>query len=99
MRLSEPATDLGAAVAIASSFKGERVDPTTAVVGEIGLSGELRSVSQLDRRLSEVGNLGFKRMVVPATVGRRGTVRLSSAVEVVRVSTVSEAIDAALGRH
>src|SRR5690606_37671262 len=49
LRLSEPATDLGAAVAIASSFKGERVDPTTAVVGEIGLSGELRSVSQLDR--------------------------------------------------
>ena len=65
LRISEPAVDLAVATAIASSYRNQRVDPEMVLVGEIGLSGELRSVSQLERRLNEAAKLGFKRGLVP----------------------------------
>lgn len=65
LRISEPAADMAVAVAIASSFRNQRVDPQMVFLGEVGLSGELRSVSQADRRLSEAAKLGFRRAVVP----------------------------------
>jgi DNA repair protein RadA/Sms len=67
LRVTEPAIDLAAAVAIASSLQEIPADARTALVGEIGLSGELRSVSHLERRLREARSLGFERAVVPAT--------------------------------
>lgn len=67
LRISEPAADLAVALAIASSFRNLRTDPDLVLIGEIGLSGELRSVSQLERRLSEAAKLGFQRAVTPAT--------------------------------
>ena len=66
LRITEPAADLAVATAIASSFRNQRVDPDLALVGEIGLSGELRSVGQLERRLGEAGKLGFKRALYPS---------------------------------
>jgi DNA repair protein RadA/Sms len=66
LRITEPAADLAVAVAIASSFRNQRVDPNLVLVGEVGLSGELRSVSQLERRLGEAGKLGFTRALYPA---------------------------------
>ena len=66
MRITEPAADLAVAVAIASSFRNQRVDPDLALVGEIGLSGELRSIGQLERRLVEASKLGFKRALYPS---------------------------------
>lgn len=69
MRITEPAADLAVATAIASSFRNQRVDPDLALVGEIGLSGELRSVSQLDRRLGEAAKLGFQRALFPSPAG------------------------------
>ncbi len=96
LRIAEPAADLAVAIAVASSFKDRPVDPGTVAVGEIGLSGELRSVNQLDRRLNEAGRLGFSRVVVPAAAGRRGE-RAVAGIEVVRVGTVGEAIEAVLG--
>ena len=65
LRVREPAADLGIALSIASSFRDVGVDPQLAMVGEVGLSGELRSVSQLGRRVNEVARLGFKRCLVP----------------------------------
>jgi DNA repair protein RadA/Sms len=97
LRLSEPAADLGVAVAIASSFREARVEPRLLVVGEVGLSGELRSVGQLERRLQEASKLGFSRALVPATVGR-GLVRSPDGIALTRVASVGEAIDQALGR-
>lgn len=91
LRVREPAADLGVAVAIASSLREKRVRPGTAVVGEVGLSGELRSVSQFERRLSEAQRLGFERVVGPATLGR-GLVRPPEGLEIVRASSLSEAI-------
>ncbi len=96
LRIAEPAADLAVAIAVASSFKDRPVDPSTVAVGEIGLSGELRSVNQLDRRLNEAGRLGFSRVVVPAPAGRRNE-RGVAGIEVVRVGTVGEAIEAVLG--
>ncbi|HKG26787.1 MAG TPA: DNA repair protein RadA, partial [Thermomicrobiales bacterium] len=71
LRIVEPAADLALAIAVASSFKERLVDPRTVAIGEIGLSGELRSVNQLERRLGEAERLGFKRAVIPANLGRR----------------------------
>ena len=64
-------------------------------IGEIGLSGELRSVNQLERRLIEAQRLGFKRAVVPAALGRRSS-GFGEGLELVRASTLNEAIEAAL---
>ena len=57
--------DLAVAAAVASSFRELQVDPETVLIGEVGLSGELRSVSQLERRLAEAAKLGFKRAIYP----------------------------------
>lgn len=95
LRIVEPAADLAVAIAVASSFKERVADALTVAIGEIGLSGELRSVNQLERRLSEARRLGFRRAVVPAALGRRsGT--LGEGLELVRAATVGEAIEAAL---
>jgi DNA repair protein RadA/Sms len=96
LRIAEPAADLAVALAVASSFKDRQVDPHTVAVGEIGLSGELRSVAQLDRRLLEAGRLGFTRVVVPRSAAKRGRATADD-VELVRAGSVSEAIEAAVG--
>ncbi len=65
LRVGEPAADLAVACAIASSFRDVPVAGDLAIVGEVGLSGELRAVSQLETRLKEAGKLGFNRCLVP----------------------------------
>jgi DNA repair protein RadA/Sms len=95
LRIAEPAADLAIALAVASSFRDQQVDPRTVAVGEIGLSGELRSVNQLEKRLSEARRLGFSRVIVPPLLGRRGGA-FGDGLDLVRVSTVGEAIEAVL---
>lgn len=96
MRISEPGADLAVATAIASSLNDRLIDPRTVVIGEIGLSGEVRSVSQLDRRLLEASRLGFTRAIIPASIGRR-TKSIPAELAVTRVSTLAEAIEEAVG--
>ncbi|MFC1913118.1 DNA repair protein RadA [Chloroflexota bacterium] len=88
LKVGEPAADLGIALAIASSFRDMEVDPNLTVVGEVGLSGELRAVSQLERRASEAARMGFKRCLVPKV----GAKIVSKDIELIPVSTVREAI-------
>ncbi len=95
MRIQEPAADLGVAVAIASVARNAPVDPGMVLVGEIGLSGELRSVGQLERRLAEAAKLGFRRSLYPRTARKP---RASEGFEVIGVRSVSEALDIALQR-
>jgi DNA repair protein RadA/Sms len=95
LRVGEPAADLGMALAIASSFRDTGVDPALAAVGEVGLSGELRAASQLERRLTEAARLGFKRCIIPK-VGAKITPPKD--IEVIAVSTLREAIGAGLVR-
>ena len=90
LRIGEPAADLGIALSIASSFRDVGVDPQLAAVGEVGLSGELRAVSQLDRRVSEAARLGFARCLVPK-VGARVSPTPKD-IELIPVSTLREAI-------
>jgi len=96
LRIGEPAADLGIALSIASSFRDERVDPQLVAVGEVGLSGELRAVSQLDRRVSEAVRLGFRRCLVPK-VGAK--ISAPKALELIPVSTLREAIRVGLVRE
>jgi DNA repair protein RadA/Sms len=65
-------------------------------IGEIGLSGEIRSVTHLERRLAEAGRLGFARAIIPARLGRRGG-SLGEGLALTRVSTLAEAVEAAIG--
>jgi len=95
LRIGEPAADLGIALAITSSFRDLAVDPQMAVAGEVGLSGELRAVSQLERRVNEAARLGFKRCLVPRT---GGGVQAPKGIEVVPAGTLREAIGLGLVR-
>jgi DNA repair protein RadA/Sms len=95
LRVMEPAADLSVALAIASSFKERQIDHRMVAIGEIGLSGELRSVNQLDRRLNEARRLGFTKALVPPALGRRAG-SPPSGVELIRVATVAEAVDVTL---
>ncbi len=95
LRVHEPAADLALALAIASSHRDRPVPADLIALGEIGLSGELRSVTQLERRLSEAERLGFKRCVLPE-VGVRAR-RPKTLLELLPVGTVREAMRAVLG--
>jgi len=94
LNVTEPCADLSIACAIGSSYYERPLPTDTAVIGEIGLGGELRPVVQLERRVLEAQKLGFKRIVVP-----RSSEKLRSKVdiEVVRCDTVQSALDAVLG--
>ena len=65
LRINEPSMDLGLALAISSSFRNIPVDASVVVTGEIGLTGELRTVSFIEKRIMECEKLGFKKMVIP----------------------------------
>ena len=63
--VSEPAVDLGIAVGVASSAQDRPVDPYMIFVGEVGLAGEIRTVSRAEARVAEAGKLGFRKCVLP----------------------------------
>lgn len=65
MRISEPAVDLGVALVVASSFKNISISKDIAVIGEVGLTGEIRRVNLIEKRLKEVERLGFKKCIIP----------------------------------
>jgi DNA repair protein RadA/Sms len=94
LAVNEPGLDLPLAVAIASSRRDRPVRPGTVVVGEVGLLGELRPVSGLERRLREVARLGFRRAIVPAG---GALPRSPEELEVVRAADLPAALAAALG--
>lgn len=93
MRVSEPAADLAVAAAIASSANDRSLPADLALIGEIGLSGELRRVSQLETRLGEAAKLGFRRIVVPKSF--RDPEKLPASVELVHARSVREAFETA----
>ena len=95
LQITEPAADLAVAVAIASSVKDRPVFADMACIGEVGLSGELRAVSQLDTRLKEAAKLGFRRCLVPHLV-RKGVGDYPAGLEVIGCRTLRQAIEAAL---
>ena len=95
--LDEPAADLATILAIASSYLDRPLGADLAAIGEVGLSGEVRSVSALNQRLTEISRLGFKRCVIPAHV--RDEVKQFDGMDVIPVKNVREAIRAVLGKN
>ena len=95
--LDEPAADLATILAIASSYLDRPLGADLAAIGEVGLSGEVRSVSALNQRLSEISRLGFTRCVIPAHI--RDEVKQLDGMKVIPVSNVREAIRAVLGKN
>lgn len=96
LSLEEPAADLATILAVASSFLDRPLGADLAAIGEVGLSGEIRSVGMLNQRLSETARLGFKRCVIPAHV--RDEIRVNGGLKLISVKNVGEAIAAVLGK-
>lgn len=90
LTLDEPAADLALIVALASSFRDKPVPFDLAAIGEVGLTGELRSVNAVNQRLSEVRRLGFTKCLVPAR--NSGKIIAPAGLDLVRVSNIREAI-------
>jgi DNA repair protein RadA/Sms len=91
LNVAEPAADLGVAIAVAASFRDRLVDPSTVIIGEVGLGGQVRPVSQLELRLKEAQKLGFKRAIVP-----QGQALSKLELEIIPVARVADAIVEAL---
>ena len=92
MKLMEPAVDLGVILAVTSSLKEIPVGPDLLVFGEVGLSGEIRAVSQADTRLKEASKIGFKRAIIPRSNSERLTETFG--MDVTGISNISEALEA-----
>ncbi len=95
VRVDEPAADLGMALSIVSSVRDVPADSGAVVIGEVGLGGEIRRVSQVEKRVAEARKLGFTRVILPAR--NLSVQRSASEVEVIEVETVVQAIAALLG--
>jgi len=95
LTLEEPGTDLGVALAIASSFRNRPLLERTLAIGEIGLSGAIRRVRRLEARVREAARLGFARVGVPATQAGEAAV---AGIEVAALESVREAFELLLGR-
>jgi DNA repair protein RadA/Sms len=89
MRLTDPSSDLAVAIAIASAFTTRALPSTLVVIGEIGLAGDLRRVTGMDRRLAEAARLGFSAALVPAGCGAA-----PKGLQTVEVATISDALRA-----
>jgi DNA repair protein RadA/Sms len=89
--VEEPAADLGIAIAVVASFRDRTVDPRTVMIGEVGLGGQVRLVSQMELRLKEAAKLGFKRAIIP-----KGQTLPDVGLEIIPVARVLDAIIAAL---
>ncbi|WP_270182764.1 DNA repair protein RadA [Alkalihalobacillus sp. CinArs1] len=95
VRLDEPAIDLAIAISVASSFRDKPTRATDVVVGEIGLTGEIRRVSRIEQRVQEAAKLGFERAIIPKK--NIGGWSFPEGIQVIGVQTVDEALNEALG--
>ena len=94
LQLDEPGADLPVALALASSYREQAVDGELVAIGEIGLTGEIRSVSYLNQRLAEVARLGFKRCIIPKNSAEK--LEIPDNLTIYRVKNLREAIEVAL---
>ena len=92
VKVSEPAVDLAVVSAIASSFLDKAMPENTVVLGEVGLTGEVRAIGQIDNRIAEIKKMGFTRCLVPDTNLKR--IPKIDGIEITGVKTVGEAIEA-----
>ena len=94
LRLDEPGADLPVILAVASSYRDQPISDDLVAIGEVGLTGEIRSVSHLNQRLGEVARLGFKKCIIPR--GGAEKLDIPEGLTVYRVRNIREAIETAL---
>ena len=92
LELDEPAADLAIALAIASSLRDKPIGEDLAAIGEIGLTGEIRSVPSINQRLQELARLGFKRCVIPAHC--KDDIKLPKDMKLLPAKNVRDAVTA-----
>ena len=97
LTLDEPAADLAAMLALASSYLDKPIPNELAAIGEVGLTGELRSVNHLEQRLTEIQRLGFSKCIIPVRNGQKLSNQYD--LEILEASNIGEAIRAVLGRN
>lgn len=94
LKVDEPAVDLGVIAAVASSFREKPISPATVVMGEVGLAGEVRAISQAETRLKDAAKLGFTRCILPlVNVEKMEKPSTLKAMELMGVRSVEEAMD------
>ena len=94
LRLDEPGADLPVILAVASSYRDQPIADDLVVIGEVGMTGEIRSVSHLNQRLGEAARLGFKKCMIPRSSSEK--LEIPDGMTVYRVRNVQEAIEAAM---
>ena len=97
IKINEPSIDLGIAISVASSFRNIPIDEDIAVTGEVGLTGEVRAVSFIEKRIAECKKLGFKKIVVPRS--NYDVVKETKGIEIWPVDNLRQAINIVLGRN
>lgn len=95
IKIIEPAVDTGIVAAVASSMREIPVHPKTVLFGEVGLSGEIRAVNQVDARIKEAAKIGFERAVLPEANSTR--LKDNPGLEIIGVKTIEEFLEAVLG--
>lgn len=96
MRITEPGIDLGILLSLASSMRNRVIDEATTVVGEVGLGGEIRSVTRIESRLKEAIHMGFKRCLIPKRNLNGISDEICQNISIKGVDSVEEAVDAAI---
>jgi DNA repair protein RadA/Sms len=97
VRIDEPAADLGMAMAIASSLRDVPVQADAAIIGEVGLGGEIRTIHHIEKRIAEAQKLGFKRVILPGNNAQK--LRATQGCTLVEVETIEDAMRAVLGKN
>jgi DNA repair protein RadA/Sms len=91
LQLQEPGADLPVALAVASSYRDMPIADDLVAIGEIGLTGEIRSVSNMNQRLQEIARLGFKKVIIPQFGSEK--LEIPDILQVYRVRNLREAIE------
>lgn len=92
LRITEPGSDLGILLSVASSMRNRRIDPETAVVGEVGLGGEIRSVTRIESRLKEAIHMGFRRCIIPKRNVKGLPTEIQQKIQIIGIEFVEEAV-------
>lgn len=95
IQIKEPAADLGIICALVSSFRDVEINSKTVVMGEVGLAGELRSISFIDKRINEASKLGFRTAIIPES--NLKSLNINTDMNIIGVSNIRDALDLCLG--
>ena len=92
MKITEPSVDLGIALVIASSYKNTYIPKDMAIIGEVGLTGEIRSVNMIDKRLKEAERLGIKKCIIPEN--NKKILKNTYKLDIIGVRNINDALKA-----